>query len=258
MGTTPNRSWPYPESSDFVADGATAIENLADAIDDSVGRGYVYVQTLKYTVSGTFTKATYPWLRAVIVKLQGGGGAGGGAAATSATQIAIGGGGGAGGYTELFIPVASLSASETVTIGAGGLGVSGANGNNGGTTLFGSHCSAQGGFPGLTSGADVPNGANGAGGSGGSASSAGLIIGGNPGLYATGLNGSIGRVLSGAGGMAHLGAGGIARYTASGFDGAPGGGPGGGGSGGCNDNNNAATRAGGTGGAGVIYVELYA
>lgn len=33
MGTTPNNGWPYPESTDFVADGATAIENLADAID---------------------------------------------------------------------------------------------------------------------------------------------------------------------------------------------------------------------------------
>jgi hypothetical protein len=33
MGTTANNGWPYPESTDFVADGATAIENLADAID---------------------------------------------------------------------------------------------------------------------------------------------------------------------------------------------------------------------------------
>ena len=37
MGTTANYSWPYPESSDFVADGATAIENLADAADATVG-----------------------------------------------------------------------------------------------------------------------------------------------------------------------------------------------------------------------------
>jgi len=36
MGTTPTYSWPYPESSDYVADGATAIENLADAIDTTV------------------------------------------------------------------------------------------------------------------------------------------------------------------------------------------------------------------------------
>jgi hypothetical protein len=37
MGTTANNGWPYPESTDFVADGATAIENLADAIDGAVG-----------------------------------------------------------------------------------------------------------------------------------------------------------------------------------------------------------------------------
>lgn len=36
MGTTANFSWPYPESSDYVADGATAIENLADAIDTTL------------------------------------------------------------------------------------------------------------------------------------------------------------------------------------------------------------------------------
>jgi len=38
-GTTANNSWPYPDSTDFVADGATAIENLADAIDSTLGVG---------------------------------------------------------------------------------------------------------------------------------------------------------------------------------------------------------------------------
>jgi hypothetical protein len=36
MGTTSNYSLPYPESTDYVADGATAIENLADAIDSTL------------------------------------------------------------------------------------------------------------------------------------------------------------------------------------------------------------------------------
>ena len=31
--TTPNVGWPVPTSSDFVTDGATAIEALGDAID---------------------------------------------------------------------------------------------------------------------------------------------------------------------------------------------------------------------------------
>lgn len=44
-GTTPNNSWPYPESSDFVADGATAIENLADAIDADFDTGVLKVDS---------------------------------------------------------------------------------------------------------------------------------------------------------------------------------------------------------------------
>ena len=45
MGTTSNNSWPYPESSDFVADGATAIENLADAIDADFDTGVLKVDS---------------------------------------------------------------------------------------------------------------------------------------------------------------------------------------------------------------------
>lgn len=54
MGTTSNYSWPYPESSDYVADGATAIENLADAIDTTVG-GLV----------GTWTSYSPTWTASV-------------------------------------------------------------------------------------------------------------------------------------------------------------------------------------------------
>jgi hypothetical protein len=37
LGNTANNNWPYPESTDLVKDGATAIENLADAIDTTLG-----------------------------------------------------------------------------------------------------------------------------------------------------------------------------------------------------------------------------
>ena len=37
MGNTANNNWPYPESTDLVKDGATEIENLADAIDTTLG-----------------------------------------------------------------------------------------------------------------------------------------------------------------------------------------------------------------------------
>lgn len=42
-GTTTKMVIPYPESTDFVADGATAMENLADAVDDNTG--LVRIQT---------------------------------------------------------------------------------------------------------------------------------------------------------------------------------------------------------------------
>jgi hypothetical protein len=37
--TTPNNGWSVPTSSDYVAQGAVAIETLGDAIDASVGTG---------------------------------------------------------------------------------------------------------------------------------------------------------------------------------------------------------------------------
>jgi hypothetical protein len=37
MGTTTNNGWTYPESTDLVKDGATAIQTLADAIDTTLG-----------------------------------------------------------------------------------------------------------------------------------------------------------------------------------------------------------------------------
>lgn len=60
MGTTPNYSWPYPESSDYVADGATAIENLADAADASLlsVRNGLIVQQGHSSVSSAVVNST--------------------------------------------------------------------------------------------------------------------------------------------------------------------------------------------------------
>lgn len=60
MGTTANYSWPYPESSDYVADGATAIENLADAIDTTVENYNNPPRVLVYDFGGhSLTGAAY-------------------------------------------------------------------------------------------------------------------------------------------------------------------------------------------------------
>jgi len=49
MGTTSNYSWPIPEDSDLVKDGAEAIRDLGNAIDTSAadfGGGLVHIETL--------------------------------------------------------------------------------------------------------------------------------------------------------------------------------------------------------------------
>ena len=92
---------------------------------------YRYVDTVYFTSSGSFTKATYPWLRAVRVKVQGAGASGGGTdyIDTNGDAAAAPGGGG-GAYAESFITdIASLAASVTVTVGLGGTG--GAGGTSG-------------------------------------------------------------------------------------------------------------------------------
>ena len=247
MGNTANRSWPYPESSDFVADGATAIENLADAIDGSIGAGRTLIARVFYLSSGTFTKASYPAATQVFITAVGGGGAGGGC--TAVVDVG-GGGGGSGGAVQLELPIASLAASETVTVGAGGAGAAGANGANGGDTTFGSHLTAGGGGGGL-----LDNGASNAlPGGGGTASSTGLNLAGDAGGPHSYWGTTNFYGIGGKGGSAPLGGGGgRGQSNANGTDGSRGGGGGGGG-------NAAATtaRAGGDGGNGYVLVEVWA
>ena len=58
--TTPNYGWPVPTSTDFVKDGATAIEALGDAIDATVfglPSGAI-LQLISTTKSDTFTMSS--------------------------------------------------------------------------------------------------------------------------------------------------------------------------------------------------------
>jgi hypothetical protein len=50
--TTPLNGWPVPTSTDYVADGAVAIEALGDAIDTSVGSGLLAWTSYTPTLTG--------------------------------------------------------------------------------------------------------------------------------------------------------------------------------------------------------------
>lgn len=114
------------------------LDARVDALEAPIAApGYLFQQRIIYTVSGTFTKASFPGLRAIRVVCQGGQGQGGGCAATAAGENSVGGGGGAGSWAESFITAANLDAVEAVTVGPGGSGAgAGAPGNNGGDSIF--------------------------------------------------------------------------------------------------------------------------
>ena len=183
-----------------------------------------------FTSSGTYTKPSgINTLKVIVV----GGGAGGGGHSNNSAA-----GGGGGGGTSIKIIDATSITTETVTIGAGGT-----RGNSGGTSSFGSHCSATGG----ATGAEQYGGVIGAGsgGLGGVGSGGNINIKGDNGINNFNQN------CGGGGGSSTLGGGGRSRHNAGGDNG----GNYGGGGGGAGDNgtvNNA-----GTGGTGIIIVEEY-
>lgn len=267
---------PLNPLSTYIADGAITTAKLADssvtaaklgplvgsnnqilALDSTTQSGlkwseagYRYVQRIYYTIPGTstFTKATYPWLRAIKVICQGAGGGGGGAGNNNSR----GAGGGGGAYSEKFITnISGLSASITVTVGAGGAG--GAAGNNngitGGSSSFGSEVVCAGGQGGVSGagGYDV--------GAGGTVTTAGDFN----------LNGEDGdiRILTASftiyslagGGDSFLGYGGPAWMYGAEQAGRAGSGYGGGGGGGWRISS---SQNGGNGANGIVIVELYA
>lgn len=228
-------------------------------LDALIASGFRLRQTVYFTSSGTFTKATYPWLRAVRVRLVGGGGGGGGSSATGAApNCSFGNGGGGGGYAEAFILASALAASETVTVGAGGTaGAIGSTGGTGGSSSFGSACAASGGI----GGPNKPNSVYGSylvGAAGGVGTAGDVLIGGNSG--AAGQTAGAGLSSSGWGGNSQLGGGGGAQ----GAGGSPNvivGTPGrnyGGGGGGALSNSSSSGTTGGAGAPGIVIVELYA
>lgn len=223
----------------------------------SAGVGLHLSQTVLFTSSGTFSKASYPGAKAFRVRLVGGGGGGGGAGTAAAGQNSQGSGGGGGGYAEkLITDIAGLASSVTVTVGAGGAGGSGAaDGADGSASSFGALVAANGGTRGFNKASSTLGGYLPAG-TGGEGTAGDLLIGGSGGGSGTGA-----ATLSsgGHGGSSQLGGGGNAVGTGAG-SGRIGGAPGknyGGGGGGAMTNAGGAAIGGGAGAPGIVIVEVY-
>ena len=261
-----------------MADLASSATTLATQSD-----GYVYRDTLYLTSSTTFTKASYPWLRAIKVICQGGGGGGGGSDYCTAGEVGTASGGGAGAYSERFITDISLLASSvSIVVGAGGVGGpggtsasnSGSHGTDGGRSSFALgesyQVSAAGGDRGLqgfeTGSAYGSSGSTVSGGSNvGDIYQQGASSENSVSFGSTAVGGAYLVGTASAGASSRLGMGGnpgivVATTTSTANGGTPGTGWGGGGGGGAGAAKTAVAD-GGTGGdgrQGIVIVELYA
>jgi hypothetical protein len=219
--------------------------------------GYRFVEKVYFTSSGTFSKASYPYLRAMRVMCVGAGGGSGGVAATGAGEFVASGGGAGGGYGESFITdISGLASSVTVTVGSGGAaGAAGANnGSIGGNSSFGSAVIGNGGNGGagansysfwITSG-----GGSGGGGTGN------LVITGGAGGVSNPVNSNGG--YGGIGGTSVLGQ---ASLQVSAWQSSAAGRNGqvyGGGASGAASGQSSTAKAGGSGAAGIVILELFA
>jgi hypothetical protein len=196
----------------------------------------------------TWTKPT--GLHYIIVELWGAGGSGGSNG---------GGGGGGGAYNSKLILASVLSATTSITIGAGGTASTNANGKVGANSSFGSIITAYGGG----GGGGFGNNAGGGGGGITSVGSLGSSIGGNGGSPggSAGGNAAVGVSNSGfggaggadstfAGGSAYYGGGGGGGDNSGGIGGSSVYGGGGGGGGDFNSVSGGTSIYGGNGGNG--------
>lgn len=182
--------------------------------------------TTTYASNSTWTKPS--GAKVVFLQMWGGGGSG---AVTS--NICGAGGGGGGQYWEQWFTAANLTSTESITVGAGGTGVSNpSTGNTGGNSAFGGVATSTGGNGGVANSSGTGNG-----GSGGAPPS----VSATAGFWAIGSSGagSFG-LYSGAGGASGGQTGGNSYYGGAGGGGGQSGGGGAGGT----------SSFGGAGGAG--------
>ena len=240
-----------------IYDG-TAWSNVITAAGVPAGGGQK--QLVTFTSSGTFTKASYSTYSQAEITVVGGGGAGGGSEAVGGGDWSVGSGGGAGGTAVVIVPLASMAASETVTVGAGGTGVAAADGGNGGTTSFGTWAVATGGTGGKYLFADTASIGQGyPGGTGGIGTTGTLLMQGGAGRHSWVNDLEYG--YSGGGGLSSFGGSGVEvvndpAATAVNHQGADGPVPGAGGDGSAQSHGAASDLAGGDGADGIVVVKL--
>ena len=241
-----------------------AIEQLADIEYDGVDVVLLDqlpadkaqpVNIVVISASGTYTKPA--GLKYALIKVQAGGGGGGGANSTPANQANSASGGGGGGYAESMFPSASIAASVSVVVGAGGAGgvLTGGNGQAGGASSFGSLVTAAGGAGGTGITTATGGSIRGQGGAGAGGTAVGVIVrvGGNGGIGVVATTTSFG----GAGGgsafspQTNGAIEGLVGPSASTY--------GGGGAGAAEGGSPVITsgRMGGAGKAGVVIIEEY-
>src|SRR5690349_2601279 len=130
MPGTTSKGFRYPLGTDYAGTGPDvprAVLELATDVDNFLTGKYGLIK-ITNIFTGTTSYSPTSGVDALYIEMVGGGGAGGGCV-SAATNSAAGGGGGGGGYAALW--TTTIKATFTVQVGAGGTGVSGANGNNG-------------------------------------------------------------------------------------------------------------------------------
>jgi hypothetical protein len=184
-------------------DNSTNIATTA-YVDAAVsgGSGVAVVKQQTFTASGTYTPSA--GLLYATIECVGGGAAGGGSFGTTGGAI-VGAGGGSGGYSRKMASAASIGASQTVTIGAGGTGVSNGTGNAGGDTSVGTLCIGKGGSGGAAGVTSL--GGRSAGGAGGIAGTGDYTAAGAHGGDACSSTITSVSLLSGTGGSSFFGGG---------------------------------------------------